>query len=80
MMNFVLGAMAGALIVGIAAIAAARNPDIQQRLGLFPAAPLTLMAAPQRTEPACPPPVASAPTIGSQEMLFNRRRFWSVAP
>lgn len=80
MMNFVLGAVAGALIVGIAAIAAARNPEIQQRLGLFPTAPLTLMAAPPRAEPACPTPVAAAPTVGTQEMLFNRRRFWSVAP
>ena len=80
MMNFVLGAVAGALIVGIAAIAAARNPEIQQRLGLFPAPPITLMAAPQRPEPICPPPPAVGPTIGTQDMLFNKRRFWSVAP
>ena len=80
MMNFVLGAMAGALIVGIAAIAAARNPEIQQRLGLFPTPPVTMMAVSPRAEPACPPVPAAAPTIGTQDMLFNKRRFWSVAP
>lgn len=80
MMNFVLGTVAGGLIACIATIAAARHPEVQSRLGLIPAVPSTLMAAPPRPEPACPQPPASAPRVGTQEMLFSKRRFWSVAP
>ena len=80
MMNFVLGAVAGALIACIATISAARNPEVQNRLGLFPSAPVTLMAVSPRPEPVCPPAVSVGPNIGTQEMLFNKRRFWSVVP
>lgn len=79
MLNFVLGTVAGGLIACIATIAAARHPEIQSRLGLFPAAPATLMAV-THPEPACPPAIAAAPSVGTQEMLFSKRRFWSVAP
>lgn len=80
MMNFVLGTVAGGLIACIATIAAARHPEIQSRLGLFPAIPATLMAVTPRTEPVCPPVPIVGPTVGTPEMLFNKRRFWSVAP
>ncbi|GJE59953.1 hypothetical protein [Methylobacterium trifolii] len=81
MMNFVLGLVAGGLIACIATIAAARHPEVQSRLGLFPAAPaITMPAAVARPEPACPPRAAPPPGVGTQEMLFSKRRFWSVAP
>lgn len=80
MMNFALGIVAGGLIACIATIAAARHPEVQNRLGLFPAASSTLMAVTPRQEPACPPAAAHAPMVGTQDMLFSKRRFWSVAP
>ena len=80
MMNFVLGIMAGGLIACIATIAAARHPEVQSRLGLFPAAPSTLLTVTPRQDPTCPPATVPAPTVGTQEMLFSKRRFWSVAP
>lgn len=80
MMNFILGAVAGGLIACVATITAARNPEVQQRLGLVPTLLATPMAATPRAVPDCPPAAAPAPSVGTQEMLFNRRRFWSVAP
>lgn len=80
MMNFLLGATAGALIACIATITAVRHPDMQERLGLRPA---MLAAAPvptpPRPEPGCPP-VPAARKVGSTEMLLSPRRFWSIAP
>jgi hypothetical protein len=79
MMNFVLGTVAGGLIACVVTIAAARHPEVQHRLGLVqPAVPLTL-AAGRPPEPDCRQ-AAAGPSVGTQDMLFNRRRFWSVAP
>ncbi|KQP51731.1 hypothetical protein ASG40_06005 [Methylobacterium sp. Leaf399] len=84
MMNFILGTIAGGLIACIATIAAARHPEVQQRLGLVPAVPaLTLAAGPQRTEAPCAPSSGKGTaeaTVGQTDMLFSRRRFWFVAP
>ncbi|WP_425277497.1 hypothetical protein [Methylobacterium nodulans] len=83
MLNFVLGAVAGALMAVVATIAAVRNPDVQVRMGLVRPEPPVVQL--RRSEPVCPPaPAAStmagmAP-VGQPEMLFARRRFWSVAP
>ena len=80
MLNFVLGTVAGGLIACVLTIAAARQPEVQSRLGLIPPLPaLTLAASPRPPEQDCAKPSASA-NVGTQEMLFNRRRFWSVAP
>ncbi len=80
MMNFLLGAAAGALVACIATITAVRHPEMQARLGLRPA---LLAAAPAptqpRPEPACPP-VPVQGKVGSTEMLLSPRRFWSIAP
>nr|WP_292507857.1 hypothetical protein [Methylobacterium sp.] len=83
MMNFILGTVAGGLVASIAIIAAARHPEVQSRLGITtPAAPITL-AAPSQPRPECPclsvGKSVDAP-VGQPEMLFSRRRFWSVAP
>ena len=40
---------------------------------------LTLAASARTPEVECARP-ADAPKVGTQDMLFNRRRFWSVAP
>ncbi|MEE7491248.1 hypothetical protein [Methylobacterium oryzae] len=81
MLNFVLGTVAGGLIACVLTIAAARQPEVQARLGLIPAAvPATLAAVTKPAEPDCVRRTEPAPKIGSQEMLFNRQRFWSVAP
>ena len=81
MMNFVLGLVAGALIAAIATIAAARDPGVQTALGLRPAAASLPLAAPAPTRPdkACVPSTPT-PGVGSPDMLFSKRRFWSVAP
>ena len=80
MLNFVLGTLAGGLIACVLTIAAARQPEIQARLGLIPpAVAVTLAAASRPPDPDCAKP-ADGPKVGTQEMLFNRRRFWSVAP
>ncbi|TGD95273.1 hypothetical protein [Methylobacterium nonmethylotrophicum] len=85
MLNFLLGAVAGALMAAVATIAALRNPDVQVRMGLVRPEPAVIQS--RRPEPAaCPPPAAQAqmpagtPQVGQPEMLFARRRFWSVAP
>lgn len=83
MLNFVLGAIAGALMALVATIAAVRNPDVQVRMGLVrPEAPVVPV---RRPEPLCPAPpispsLAAIAPVGQPEMLFARRRFWSVAP
>lgn len=81
MLNFFLGTVAGGLIVGVLTIAAARQPEIQLRLGLRPATPpMTLAAVPKPPEPDCIRRPDTAPKVGAQDMLFNRQRFWSVSP
>ena len=83
MMNFLLGTVAGGLIVGIVTISAARNPDVQLRLGLVPpASAIILPAAGPRLDPACGPatPRPAQAAVGQTDMLFSRRRFWFVAP
>ncbi|KMO42339.1 hypothetical protein VQ02_03125 [Methylobacterium variabile] len=86
MLNFLLGAVAGALMAAVATIAALRNPDVQVRMGLV--RPEAVVIQTRRPEPACPAPVvqaqgamqAGSPQVGHPDMLFARRRFWSVAP
>ncbi|ACA15445.1 conserved hypothetical protein [Methylobacterium sp. 4-46] len=83
MLNFVLGAVAGALMATVATIAAVRNPDVQVRMGLV--RPQLPAVALRRPEPVCPPPaappsLAGVAPVGQPDMLFARRRFWSVAP
>ncbi len=81
MLNFTLGAIAGALIAGVLTIAAARQPEIQSRLGLIAPKPPTTASVVRRSEPQCPPPRANPKsTEAAQEILFNRQRFWSVNP
>lgn len=83
MMNFLLGTVAGGLIVGIATIAAARHPEVQLRLGLIPpAGAIILPAAHPRLDPACRPatPRPAEAAVGQTDLLFARRRFWFVAP
>jgi hypothetical protein len=83
MLNFLLGAIAGALMAAVATVAALRNPDAQVRMGLVRPEPVTIQT--RRPDPVCPPPVqnhvqARSPQVGQPDMLFARRRFWSVAP
>ncbi|WP_298954371.1 hypothetical protein [uncultured Methylobacterium sp.] len=82
MLNFVIGAVAGALMAAVATIAALRNPDVQLRMGLVQPAPVILPL--RRPEPTCPPAAQAGtgapPTIGHPDLLFSRRRFWSVTP
>ncbi|WP_420845337.1 hypothetical protein [Methylobacterium oryzae] len=81
MLNFVLGTVAGGLIACVLTIAAARQPEVQTRLGLIPVpAHTTLAAVTKPAEPDCGRRTEPAPKVGSQDMLFNRQRFWSVAP
>lgn len=81
MLNFTLGAVAGAITAGVLTIAAARQPEIQSRLGLVvPKAPVAAAMA-KPVEAQCPPPRPNPKADGSaQEILFNRQRFWSVNP
>jgi hypothetical protein len=72
MLNFLLGTVAGGLIAAVLTIAAARQPEVQARLGLRPAPVVAALAAVVKPH--------EAPTVGSRDMLFNRQRFWSVAP
>lgn len=82
MTNFLLGIIAGSLMAAIATIAAVRQPGIQARLGLFPVSDAILMPAAKLNDPAPKPEVACKPgaEVGQPDMLFSRRRFWSVAP
>lgn len=83
MMNFVLGTIAGGLLVGIVTISAVRQPAIQARLGLFPVSTALMLPAAKSADPVlrpetpCKPVVAS---VGHPDMLFSKRRFWFVAP
>jgi hypothetical protein len=81
MMNFILGTMAGGLLVGLVTISAVRHPSVQAKLGLFPVSNALLMPAAKspatnRLDPACRP----LATVGQPDMLFSKRRFWFVAP
>ncbi|MEH3147213.1 MAG: hypothetical protein PGN34_18085 [Methylobacterium frigidaeris] len=85
MLNFVIGAVAGALMAAVATIAALRNPDVQLRMGLVQPAPVIVQS--RRPEATCPPAATqahagggAAPTIGHPDLLFSKRRFWSVTP
>ncbi len=84
MLNFLLGAIAGALMAAVATVAALRNPEVQVKMGIVQPAPVTIQT--RRPEPVCPPPPvqthiqAGSPQVGQPDMLFARRRFWSVAP
>lgn len=85
MLNFLLGAVAGALMAAVATVAALRNPEAQVKMGIVQPAPAVIQT--RRPEPVCPPPPpvqthvqAGSPQVGQPEMLFARRRFWSVAP
>lgn len=81
MLNFFLGTVAGGLIAGVLTIAAARQPEVQARLGLKPAVvPMALAAPPRAPEPDCGRRTEQVPKAGAQEILFNRQRFWSVSP
>lgn len=81
MLNFFLGTVAGGLIAGVLTIAAARQPEVQARLGLKPVVPpMALAAAPKAPEPDCGRRQDAVPKGAAQEILFNRQRFWSVAP
>lgn len=82
MLNFFLGTVAGGLIAAVLTITAARQPEVQARLGLRPApAPLAVAAAVAKPpEPDCGRRTDAAPKTAAQEILFNRQRFWSVSP
>ncbi|GJE43518.1 hypothetical protein [Methylobacterium soli] len=81
MMNFLLGMVAGGLIACVATIAAARHPEVQARLGLRPApVPAVSMPAALPRPESCPPRAGDPPVVGNAEMLFSKRRFWSVTP
>ena len=81
MLNFFLGTVAGGLIACVLTITAARHPEIQSRLGLKAAPVLTAAAVPAKpAEPDCARRTEPAARVGTQDMLFNRQRFWSVAP
>jgi hypothetical protein len=80
MLNFLLGTVAGALIAAVLTISAARQPEIQSRLGLAAALPLTPAAARPVDQPQCRPTASAAQTAKAQDILFNRQRFWSVTP
>ncbi len=82
MTNFLLGLIAGCIIAGVVTISAARNPVVQDRLGLIP---IAQAAAPPpapviRSEPLhCPEARAETP-VGRPDMLFSRSRLWSIKP
>jgi hypothetical protein len=80
MLNFFLGTVAGGLIAGVLTIAAARQPEVQVRLGLKPTLPAALAVVTKAPEADCVRRTDPTPKVGTQEMLFNRQRFWSVAP
>ncbi len=82
MTNFLLGILAGGLMAAIATIAAVRQPGVQAKLGLFPVSDAVLMPAAKTNDPPPRQEVICKPvaTVGQTDMLFSRRRFWSVAP
>ena len=84
MMNFLFGTVAGGIIACVATIAAARHPDVQSRLGLIPSAQAALAPPPAAAPAAKTCPTAARPpgeaSLASSEKLFEKRRFWFVAP
>lgn len=81
MLNFSLGAVAGALVAGILTITAARQPEFQTKLGLVPPPRPVTAAALRPPEPPCRQEPLTTSSVGKvQEILFNRQRFWSVVP
>jgi hypothetical protein len=81
MLNFTLGAVAGAVTAGVLTIVAARQPEFQSRFGLIAAQAPVSAAVARPAETQCPPPRAAPKAPGAaQEILFNRQRFWSVTP
>ncbi|NEU12960.1 hypothetical protein G3T14_12535 [Methylobacterium sp. BTF04] len=82
MTNFILGFIAGGVMAIIATIAAVRQPDIQARLGLFPISTAMMMPAAKLKDdaPKLDLPCRPGVEIGQTDLLFSRRRFWSVAP
>lgn len=81
MLNFFLGTVAGGLIACVLTIAAARQPEVQARLGLkSSAAPTAVAAVSRQPEADCVRRPEPGARVGTQDMLFNRQRFWSVAP
>jgi hypothetical protein len=82
MTNFLLGTIAGGLLVGIVTISAVRQPAVQAKLGLFPIS--TALMLPAAKTPEAPPhveaPCHPVATVGQPDMLFSKRRFWFVAP
>ena len=81
MMNFILGTVAGGLLVGLVTISAVRQPVVQAKLGLFPVSTALLMPAAKTPEASRSDlPCRPAATVGQPDMLFSKRRFWFVAP
>lgn len=87
MTNFILGTVAGALLAALLTIVAVRQPEIQSRLGLFPISTAPILPAARTPDPvaeARPKTQAACRTsqseVGNFDMLFNRKRFWLVAP
>lgn len=87
MMNFAFGTLAGALLAALLTIVAVRQPSVQARLGLFPVSTAPILPAARqpgvtpdasvKADPSCRPGQAE---VGKADMLFNRKRFWLVAP
>lgn len=82
MMNFLFGTLAGGTIACVATIAAARNPEVQVRLGLVAPVPVfaPTVARPENRCPAIAKADLAHATPADADMLFARRRFWFVAP
>jgi hypothetical protein len=80
MLNFFLGTVAGGLIAAVLTISAARQPEIQSKLGLAMALPVTPANAKPVEQPQCRPAAAPSQSAKAQDILFNRQRFWSVTP
>ena len=82
MMNYVLGTVAGGLLVGLVTISAVRQPTVQARLGLFPVSSALMLPAARSAEaaPRGETPCRPTASVGQPDMLFSKRRFWFVAP
>lgn len=87
MMNFVFGTVAGALLASLVTIVAVRQPSVQSKLGLFPVSTAPILPAARTPGPAsegrgeaAKPCRAAQAEVGKADMLFDRKRFWLVAP
>lgn len=87
MMNFVFGTVAGALLASLVTIVAVRQPSVQSKLGLFPVSTAPVLPAARSPGPspdvrgdAGKPCRAARAEVGKTDMLFDRKRFWLVAP